>query len=125
MGAEQNRIHQEKLFAQAQEDMAREQANNSNPNWNNSYYSNSNSNNSSYASCPQDDQSFLHQQENCINLKSAEKAKAFLSNHHQDDSSKLTFDKVFLVYKFNATQLKTLTSGMEAMNSLEQAKSYF
>lgn len=121
---EQNRIQQEKLFAQAQEFMAHEQTNN--PNWNNNWQ------NDSYASSPQfgwqqqqKQQTYLHQQEQYINRKSAEQARAYLAKHQSLDGAKLTFDKVFLVYKFDATLQKTLVSGMEAMNSLEQAKQYF
>ena len=51
-------------------------------------------------------------------MKSAEKAKAFLASN-QSDESKLTFDKVFLVYKLKATLQKTLTNAMVSMNSLE------
>lgn len=58
---EQNRINQERLFAQAQEHMAEETSNN--PNWN------SNPNNSSYAGSSQDDNSIMIEQETAINKK--------------------------------------------------------
>lgn len=64
------------------------------------------------------------QLEKAINVRSADKAKSFLANNSSDEH-KLTFDKVFLIYKLKSTQQLTLTNAMVSMNSLEQAKSYF
>jgi len=128
---EQNRIQQEKLFAQAQEFMEKEKANNTNwRNPNNSYTSYTD--HPSYTRPHDDfnksstDKSYLRAQEKerCINSKSSELARTYLTTH-QCNEAKLTFEKVFLVYKYNATNQQTLVSGMENMHSLESASQYF
>ena len=101
--------------------MATEQT--TNPNWN-SNTNNSYASSAGYGWQEQNQQTFLQNQEQRINLKSAEQARTYLATH-QADESKMTFDKIFLVYKFNATFQRTLTTGMESMDSLEQARQYF
>ena len=105
--------------------MEKENATNNWWNNNNSYTSYSNSQSYSWTH-DNIDKKYLRaqEQERNNNSKFTELARSYLAKHQSYDA-KLTFDKVFLVYKFNATSQENLINGMENMESLDQANQYF
>ena len=82
--------------------------------------------NKTSASCF-DSSEYLRSLEQSINVKASSLAKAFLASlsesEHADE--KLSYQKVFLVLKFNETPEDVLLAGMKLMGDSEQTRGYF
>lgn len=74
-----------------------------------------------------DSSEYLRSLEQSINAKATSLAKAFLASLSESERAdeKLSYQKVFLVLKFNETPEDVLLAGMKLMGDSEQTRSYF
>ena len=128
--AESCRIHQERLFARAKQEMKKDFESNPNNNWNRNCNNGNKTFKPSYYSSAafpdhHEQDRLLESQiqlEQAINSQAIEYTNMFLSKCSEPS---LSPEKVYCVYKMSLTDQTIIAAYIESLGSLEKANSYF